>query len=147
MTSEPDFLDRKTYPFWYRERLRFSDTDMIGHVNNVAFAALIESGRVHYTRSGVIQNMPDDMLVVMRRIELDYRAELHWPADVDVGSRLLRLGRTSFTVANGVFDGALCAATSITTLVVIGLSTRKPMPIPAIVRAGMQTYLVNTDAS
>ena len=35
----PDLTSRATYAYWYQEKLRFSDTDMIGHVNNVAFAA------------------------------------------------------------------------------------------------------------
>ena len=141
MTAEPDLTDRATFQYWYQEKLRFSDTDMIGHINNVAFAAVIESGRVNYTRSGVIQNLPDDVLVVMRRIELDYRAELHWPAEVDVGSVLLRIGRTSITIGNAVFDGGLCAATAVTTLVVIGRDSRKPVPIAEAVRVGMQAFL------
>ncbi len=141
MTEYPDLTDRATFSYWYQEKLRFSDTDMIGHINNVAFAAVIESGRVNYTRSGVIQNLPDDVLVVMRRIELDYRAELHWPAEVDVGSVLLRIGRTSITIGNAVFDGGLCAATAVTILVVIGRESRKPAEIPDAVRTGMEAFL------
>ena len=141
MSDGIDLTDRSIYQHWYQEKLRFSDTDMIGHVNNVAFAALIESGRVNFTRSGVIENMPRDVLVVMRRIELDYRAELHWPAEIDLGSRLLRIGRSSFQIGNGVFHGTLCAATSITTLVVIDRKARRAAPIPDAVRAGMERYL------
>jgi acyl-CoA thioester hydrolase len=141
VTELPDLTNRDTYQYWYQEKLRFSDTDMIGHVNNVAFAALIESGRVNFTRSGVITNMPDDLLVVMRRIELDYRAELHWPAEIDLGSRLLRIGTSSFQIGNGVFHDTLCAATSVTTLVVINRHTRKSAPIPDQVRGGMMDYL------
>jgi len=141
MSDDPDLTDRGAYQFWSREKLRFSDTDMIGHVNNVAFAALIESGRVGFTRSGVIDGLPRGLLVVMRRIELDYRAELHWPADIDVGSRLWRIGGTSFAIANGVFHDALCAATSITTLVVIDRVTRRPVLIPDDVRARLNKAL------
>lgn len=141
MSGEIDLTDRASFQYWYEEKLRFSDTDMIGHINNVAFAALIESGRVHFTRSGVIENMPRDVLVVMRRIELDYRAELHWPGNVDVGSRLLRLGQSSFQIGTGVFSQQMCAATSVTTLVVIGRESRRSVPIPDVVRAGMEGYL------
>ncbi len=137
----PDLTSRATYGYWYQEKLRFSDTDMIGHVNNVAFAAMMESGRVNYTRSGVIQNLPDDVLVVMRRLELDYRAELHWPAEVDIGSVLLRIGNSSFAIGNGLFHGGLCAATAVTTLVVIGRQTRRATGIPDPVRAVMQAHL------
>jgi acyl-CoA thioester hydrolase len=142
LTDDIDLTDRDTFQSWYREKLRFSDTDMIGHVNNVAFAALIESGRVNFTHNGVITGMPPGLLVVMRHISLDYRAELHWPADIDVGSRLLRIGSSSFAIGNGVFDGDLCAATSVTTLVVIDRETRRPAAIPDAVRAGLEAYLL-----
>ena len=141
MSGNIDLTDRATFQYWYQEKLRFSDTDMIGHVNNVAFAALFESGRVNYTRSGVVTDMPDDVLVVMRRIEIDYRGELHWPAEVDIGSRLLRIGNPSFTVGSAIFDGGRCAATSVTTLVVIDRKTRRPSAIPDAARAGIGRYL------
>jgi len=132
---------RDAYSYWHTEKVRFSDTDMIGHVNNVAFAAFIESGRVAFVHGGVIRRMPPELLVVMARIEIDYRAELHWPADIDVGSRLLRIGTKSFAVASGVFRGPLCAATSVTTLVVINRATRQSTAIPDAVRADMETCL------
>jgi acyl-CoA thioester hydrolase len=136
-----DLSSRASFDYFYAEKLRFSDTDMIGHINNVAFAALIESGRVNYTRSGMLTALPPEMLIVMRRIELDYRAELHWPAEVDVGCRLLSIGRTSFAIGNAVFHGDLCAATSITTLVAIGRASRRPVAIPDVCRASMEGYI------
>ncbi len=141
MSDTIDLTNRGVFQYWYQEKLRFSDTDMIGHVNNVAFAALFESGRVNFTRSGVIENMPEGVLVVMRRLELDYRAELHWPAEVDIGARLLRIGRSSFAIGNGMFNGETCVATAVTTLVMIDRRTRRSAPIPALVKAGMERYL------
>jgi acyl-CoA thioester hydrolase len=138
----PEVTSRDHYAFWYSEKIRFSDTDMIGHVNNVAFAALIESGRVGFTRSGVLDGLPAGLLVVMARIELDYRAELHWPAEVDIGSRLLRIGRSSFAIGNGVFHGPACKATSVTTLVVIDRETRRSSVIPDAVRHRMAQHLI-----
>lgn len=141
MSDTVDLTDRDSFRYWYQEKLRFSDTDMIGHVNNVAFAALMESGRVNFTRNGVIQHLPREVLVVMRRMDLEYRAELHWPAEVDIGSRLLRIGRTSFVVGTAVFLGALCTATASTTLVVIDRATRLACAIPETTRAGMEAFL------
>ena len=136
--TELDLTSRHAYTYWHREKLRFSDTDMIGHVNNVAFAALIESGRVAFTHGGALKKMPPDMLVVMARLELDYLAELHWPADIDVGSRLLRIGKSSFVIGNGVFHGDLCAARARTVLVAIDRNTRKSRALPDDVREGLQ---------
>jgi acyl-CoA thioester hydrolase len=141
LSGEIDLTDRGVFSYWHTEKLRFSDTDMIGHVNNVAFAALIESGRVSFTHSGVVSGMPGHALVVMRHISIDYRAELHWPADIDIGCRLMRIGRSSFSIGNGVFHQQLCAATAVTTLVVIDRQTRRAIEIPAEVRGGLERYL------
>lgn len=142
MTAPPDLTQRSLYTYWCKERLRFSDTDMVGHVNNVAFAAIIESGRVEFARSFLFDARPPELLVVARRIEIDYRAELNWPATLDVGSCLLRIGRTSYAIATAVFNGELCAATAITTLVMIDRAQRRPAPIPDMLRAHMEAKLV-----
>ena len=141
MSGQPDLSRRESYRYWYQEKLRFSDTDMVGHVNNVAFAALMESGRTNFTRSGVIENLPRDVQVVVRRMELDYIAELHWPAEIDIGCRLLRLGSSSFAIGSGIFHGDTCAASAVTTLVLIDKTTRKATPIPGGVRSGMQRHV------
>ena len=139
--NQLDLTSRSSFSFWHSEKVRFSDTDMIGHVNNVAYAAYMESGRVAYTHSGVIQGLPPELLLVMARIELDYRAELHWPAEIEIGSRLVRIGKSSFAVASSVFHGETCNATSVTTLVIINRKTRRSSPIPDDVRARMETHL------
>ena len=140
MTIDPTL--RHPYQFWYSEKLRFSDTDMIGHVNNVAFAALIESGRVAFTRSEAVPSMPQDMLLVMARIEIDYRAELHYPAEIEIGSRLLRVGRSSFDIGNAVFHGKSCAATSRTVLVAIDRQTHRPRALPDPMKAALEDLLM-----
>jgi acyl-CoA thioester hydrolase len=141
MTEAPDLTDKHSYRFWYQEKVRFSDTDMLGHVNNTAFTAFVESGRVAFTRSGVVAHLAENLILVMARLEIDYRAELHYPADVDVGGRLMRIGRSSMVTGNGVFHGAICAATALTTLVLIDAATRRPTPIPDATRAVLEAYL------
>jgi acyl-CoA thioester hydrolase len=129
-----DLADKGFYGFWYEEKLRFSDIDMLGHVNNVAYAALIETGRLAYMVDGLGVPVPKGHVMVMVRIEIDYRAELHWPATVHIGSRLTRIGTSSVGIANGVFKGDLCAASSLTTMVLLDGATRRPAPISAEAR-------------
>jgi acyl-CoA thioester hydrolase len=140
MTEAIELTDKRSFPFWYEEKLRFSDIDMLGHVNNVAYAALIESGLIAYIREGLGAPLPPGALVVMVRIEIDYRAELHYPATVHIGSRLMRIGRTSLVIGCSVFRGDLCAATSVTTLVLIDSKTRRPMLIPEEARAALEKH-------
>ncbi len=138
MSESVDLTHKQSFSFWYEEKLRFSDIDMLGHVNNVAYAALIETGRIAFMREGLGAPLPPGSLVVMVRIEIDYRAELHYPATVQIGSRLMRMGRTSLVIGSSVFRRDLCAATSVTTLVLIDSKTRRPVPIPEEARIAME---------
>ncbi|WP_052668467.1 acyl-CoA thioesterase [Nitriliruptor alkaliphilus] len=136
--------DRSYYRHVVDEQVRFSDTDALGHVNNVAVAALVESGRVAFamdllTHAGARETSDAVAGLVLVRLEIDFRAELRYPAKLTVASRLVALGRTSLTVATGVFEGRRCAATARGVLVVVG--TDGPRPIPADVRAALEQEL------
>jgi acyl-CoA thioester hydrolase len=141
MDETPGLTNRATYRFWHKENLRFSDTDMIGHVNNVAFAALLESGRTAYTHGGDFPRFPAAGQVVMARVEIDYRMELHWPNTVDIGTRLLRVGNSSFVLGQGIFRGEDCVTTGRTVLVLIDKATRRSLPLPEDYRAALMGVL------
>jgi acyl-CoA thioester hydrolase len=137
--SDHDLTDPSVYEHWITERVRFSDTDLVGHVNNVAIAAHVESGRVAFASGLMGAFAGTGALVTLRRLEIDYRAEAHYPAELRVGSRLLALGRTSFTVGTGVFDGRRCVATAQGVLVQVGPDG--PMPIEGATRAELERAL------
>jgi acyl-CoA thioester hydrolase len=140
--AEPyDLTRRDTYRLFELEKIRFSDTDMIGHVNNVAFAALLESGRTAFGQTNLFPHMPAGLLVVMARVEIDYRRELHWPAVVDVGTRLIAIGRSSYVMGQGIFLGDQCVTTGRTTLVMIDRETRRSAALPEGYRAVLEGLL------
>lgn len=136
--------DPRSYPHQVRELVRFSDTDALGHVNNVAFAAMVESGRVAFTldlltRAGAREEDAAIAGLVLVHLEIDFHAELHYPASVVIGSRLLAIGRTSLTVGTGVFAGERCVATSRGVLVAVG--SDGPQPITEELRTALEREL------
>jgi acyl-CoA thioester hydrolase len=138
--TEPDLTDPMRYDHWVDERVRFSDTDAVGHVNNVAFTAYVESGRVAYAfdLAGRVGDVGLTSMV-LRRLEVDYVSEAHYPADLRVGSRLLHVGRTSLVIGTGVFVGDRCVATARNVLVVVGPDG--PTPIPDVARPALEAEL------
>ena len=141
MTTEYDLTQRGTFTTVEPEKIRFSDTDMIGHVNNVAFAALLESGRTAFGQQNLFPHMPRGVLVVMARVEIDYRRELHWPSRVDVGTRIVAIGRSSYVMGQGIFLQDQCVTTGRTTLVMIDRETRRATPLPDEYRGVLQGLL------
>jgi acyl-CoA thioester hydrolase len=135
--AAPDVTRRETYRVWGIETVRFSDTDAIGHVNNVSFAAYLETGRTTFARAcGMTVGLqPHGQHFVLARVEIDYRVEVHWPAVLDLGSAVVRLGTSSITLIQGVFIGDLCVATGREVLVMLDTATGRPTPLPEELRA------------
>ena len=71
---------------------------------------------------------------MIARLELDFRAELHWREVVDIGTSPLALGRSSFTLGQGLFAGPRCVATARSVLVLIDEATRRAAPLPEALR-------------
>ncbi len=138
MSETVDLASRAFYRYFDAEKIRFSDTDMIGHVNNVAYAAILESGRTAFAHELIFPHMPPGAMGVMARIEINYRRELHWPATVDVASRLLSMGRSSYVIGQGIFQDEICITTGRTTIVMIDRTTRKAVALPEPYRAQLQ---------
>jgi acyl-CoA thioester hydrolase len=134
--AAPDVTRRETYRIWGKEHVRYADTDAQGHVNNVSFAAYLETGRTVLAQAcGLPIGLHNGTHTVLARVEIDYRAELHWPASLDLGSAVVRVGRSSVTVIQGVFHGDRCVATGREVLVMVETATGRPAPLPDELRA------------
>ncbi|TJY58868.1 acyl-CoA thioesterase [Sinimarinibacterium sp. CAU 1509] len=130
-----------SYPYWTREHVRFADLDMQGHVNNVAFAVFAETGRAAFLREIELWVPHAERYSVIVKLEINYRRELMYPCDIRVGVRVTQIGRTSFTVGVGLFDGDHCAATIDTVHVRMTQPTRTPVPLNDEERAQLQRWL------
>ncbi len=128
--EQPAFAptDRASYVSWSRDVLRYRDTDRQGHVNNAVYATFLESGRTAMIYDPERPLAPAGCAFVIARLLLDYRAEVHWPGTVDIGTSVLRLGRSSMTLAQGVFIDETCVASGETVLVLMDETTRKSRP-------------------
>lgn len=117
------------FPHRVNEIIRFADIDVQGHVNNAVFATYFESGRVALFRDPDMGIGIENATYVLVRQEIDFLRELHWPGEVVVGTALAELGRSSFTMVQGVFNGEACAAAGRATLVMMDTTTRRARPL------------------
>ena len=130
----------ESYNFWTLEHVRFADLDMLGHVNNKAYATYFETARV----SAMMKCKLSDGIAVgmaMVRLEIDYRKEIRFPAELRLGVRLRKLGKSSLALACAVFDGDNCAATSYSVAVRFDSKTRASKPFTDEERQLIETFL------
>jgi acyl-CoA thioester hydrolase len=114
------------YPYWINESVRFADLDPLGHVNNAAISTYFESARVALFRDAGNSPVSGSLSVVIARIVIDFRSEMHYPGALRVGQK---------TLAGGLFHGDTCIATSEVVCVLFDVGARRSVEIPADVRA------------
>ena len=133
--------ERGAYSIWTYDKLRYCDTDRQGHVNNAVFSTFCETGRVMFLYDEQLDLAGPGASFVVVRVEIDFRAELFHPGIVDIGTRVLSVGRTSFRLGQGIFDGDSCAATAETVQVLMDDTTRKAKPLTPQLRAWLEVRL------
>lgn len=110
-------------------RLRFNDTDRLGHVNNAVFAVMLEQGRSELIVSCGLPVEAAEQAVVIVRLELDFVSEMAWPGAVRIETEVLRLGDRSFTLRQRLVCANVLCGKANTVLVVMDRGARRAVPI------------------
>ncbi|MEO6577424.1 MAG: thioesterase family protein [Candidatus Limnocylindria bacterium] len=121
-----------------RVQVRFRDVDAFGHVNNAVFLSYIELARIRYLLDVLHPDEPFDRLpLILARVELDYRSPIAFGDEVEVDTRVDRIGRTSFAMSHRMTAGpdARLAGDVQTVLVAYDYQAARPIPVPDAWRA------------
>lgn len=140
MARDSSGTDAAEYRFWIDEHIRFADLDLLGHVNNKAFLTYAESGRAAFMMHTGLWIPHGKRQNVLAHLEMDYRRELHYPGEVRVGIRVVKIGTTSLTLGVGLFAADYCAATLTTVTVQIDADSGKKVPLDEDDRARLAPY-------
>jgi acyl-CoA thioester hydrolase len=128
------------FPFRLSDNVRFGDLDPNQHVNNAVYATYFETGRVTLMKCPEYGLTPQGLAWIMVRLDIHFRAELHWPGTIELGLGVVRLGRTSVTFEQVVFSQDKCVASAISVGVMIDEASRRPTPLTADVIARLRPW-------
>ena len=121
---EIDQFPIKTY-----EKLRYADTDRQGHVNNAIFSTMLETGRVEILYDPNMPLASPNCAFVIAKQTLDFHSEINWPGRVDIGTRVSKIGRSSITLEQALFQNGRIPATAETVIVQMNETTRRSEPL------------------
>ncbi|RJF85901.1 acyl-CoA thioesterase [Sphingomonas cavernae] len=133
-------LERAAYPYIHAAETRFQDLDPLGHINNVAMAALFESGRVRFNHSLGLGRRQKGIRWLIAKVEINYVAEAHFPDDVEIASGIGTIGSRSWTILAAAFQNGQCVATCDT--VIVFTDTTGAIALPAEMRALLEANRV-----
>lgn len=133
-----DLQIRKAYAVWTCVSVRYGDTDRQGHVNNAVFSTFLEAGRVDLLLTGEAPLNDSGCAFVIARLVLDYTAEINWPGEVWIGTRVAGFGRSSMRLEQAIFQSDVCAARAESVVVQMNEATRKSHPLSAAALARLE---------
>jgi acyl-CoA thioester hydrolase len=128
---------RSDYAFFFPLTTRWGDMDALGHVNNAKFFTYDESARLEYFAL-LMKGDPkfwNEYGMILAHIEADFLAQLKPPAELAIGFRIAKFGRTSLRTEAAMFRGDEVMA--ITRGIIVWFDYRKstPLPLPEDVKA------------
>ena len=145
--NETARLSLDAYPLRAFDTVRYGDTDRQGHVNNAAFATYCETGRVAFLCDPEKPLAPAGSAFVIARLVIDFRAEVTWPGEVEIGTAVTRIGRSSFSLVQGLFQRGKCVATAEAVIVLMDETTRKSTALTDEIIATLDRFRRYTVAS
>jgi acyl-CoA thioester hydrolase len=125
-----------------RVEVRFRDLDAYGHVNNAVTTSYVEHGRITYLRDVLGVDPTRLVPLIMASVTVHYTTPIRFGGEVEIGSRVDWIGRTSLGMAHRLtdVDSSQELATATTVLVAYDYEQARPIPVPEEWRMTLQAY-------
>lgn len=117
---------------------RWEDEDVYGHVNNVVYYSYFDTAVNGFLlESTGVDIRRIDAVGLVAETQCEFLRELRYPADVQVGISVARLGTSSIVYRLGIFQGDTDEPAAIGRFVhvYVDATTRAVTPIPEAIRA------------
>jgi acyl-CoA thioester hydrolase len=134
-------LTFEQFPFQTYDKVRYADTDRQGHVNNAAFATFLETGRVEFLYDPQSPLTADNGSFVIAGLNLRFVSEVNWPGRIDIGTGVIRVGKSSLSLYQGLFQDGRCVASAETVIVQIN-DNKKSCPLTEETRVFLGRHML-----
>jgi acyl-CoA thioester hydrolase len=104
--ARPPRPTRSDYRVWRTATTRWADDDVYGHMNNARYFELIDTAvNAHLIEATGLDIRRLDAVGVVAEVSCRFFAELRFPAPVELGLAVERVGRSSVVYRIGLFQG------------------------------------------
>jgi acyl-CoA thioester hydrolase len=133
------------YPHTRDIPTRWKDNDVYGHVNNVEYYSFFDTVINEYLiTEGGLDIATGDVIGVCAESHCVYHGAVTFPETIEAGLRVAHLGRSSvrYEIALRRTGAGEAAATGWFVHVFVDRASRKPVEIPAPIRAALEAVRV-----
>lgn len=142
--SKPELPTRADYKVFYPISTRWSDNDIYGHVNNVAYYSYFDTAANRYLiEQGGLDISDGSVVGYVVNSGCEYHAPITYPEPVEAGLRVDRLGTSSVRYGLAIFrEGSeQAAAHGHFVHVFVNRAANKSVPVPDKLRQALERLL------
>ena len=144
MNSQKQEIILSDFKFKSFDKLRYGDTDRQGHVNNVMFLRFYETNRCELLYSQEKKFHDSSGAFVIAQASLDFLKEIFWPGNVEIGLNITKIGRTSITFEQAIFQDTVLVSKSTSVIVHIDTETKRPKALSELQKKKLMNYKKST---
>lgn len=110
-------------------KVRFYETDALGHVNNTVIPAWFETGRLPVFELFGKNLDHQELSALVANLNVDFLYPVYFGAPVTVNTYINRIGNSSFELGNEVWQNDKLCAKGTVTMVTFNLREQRPTPL------------------
>lgn len=112
--------DKSQFHIWIYQDVAWGEMDAFAHVNNTTYFRYFESARIAYFRELEVQVVQDNGIgPILAHTSCQFLIPLTYPDKLQIGTRVSKIGNSSFTMENAVWSSTRGLAAYGTSIVVM----------------------------
>lgn len=133
---------REGFSFNIPIRVRFSETDMNGHVNNVSSFIYFEEARIEFMKSvGLVSEADESHMPVVADMQCDYHMQMYFDDVLSLYVKANHVGNTSVDIHYMALNQASkLTLTGRGRLVQLDTNTGNPVPLTMLMKEKLLNY-------
>lgn len=121
---------------------RFSETDVLGHINNTALPVWFEAARVPIFKIFTPDLDPKQWKLIVAKVEVTFKGELFYGQEVEVKTAIERIGSSSFVILQQAWQHGECCAEGKTVMVRYDFANKSSQPLSEEEKQQLTAFLL-----
>lgn len=120
---------------------RFSDTDALQHISNIAISDWMEASRNGMFRIFTPDLDPKKWKLILARVTTDFIGQLYFQHDLEIHTVVIKIGNSSFSIRQTAIQNDKECAVTEATFVQYDHNQQKSVPIIGDTRKALEKHL------
>ena len=121
---------------------RFSETDVLGHINNTVLPVWFEAARVPIFKFFTPNLDPHQWRLIVAKIEVTFQGELFYGQEVEIKTMIEKIGGSSFVILQQAWQHGQCCAEGKTVMVRYDFSQKSAQALNEQERQALSEHLI-----